>query len=83
MSKFYRCCREETEYRGSIIFNGGVNLEIVTYVKKVREMWYPDNDGTPAIEFRFVGGNKMKWIYNKSQEDDRDADYERIMSNLH
>lgn len=78
MAKFIRCSCEETEYRGNKIHNNPINIEFVTQVKKIQQRYYPDNEGTPAIEF---SGIDTKWVYSKNQLKQRDIDYENIVLN--
>lgn len=59
--------------------NSPINIELVTQVIKVKEAYYPDNDGTPAIQF---DGIDKKWVYATNEEKQRDIDYENIVGNV-
>ncbi len=78
MSKFIKCSCENTEYKGYKMHNSPINIELVTQVEKTQHAYYPDNEGTPAIQFH---GIDKKWVYAKNQTKQRDEDYERIISN--
>jgi hypothetical protein len=78
MAKFIKCSCENTKYRGYDMHNSPINIELVTQVRKIKEAYYPDNDGTPAIQFE---GVDKKWVYATNQEKQRDIDYDNIVSN--
>jgi hypothetical protein len=78
MAKFIKCSCEGAEYKGYAMPNSPVNIELVTQVEKIQECFYPDNAGLPAIQFH---GIDKKWVYEKRQKQQRDDDYERIVSN--
>lgn len=58
--------------------NNPINIELVTQVEKIQERYYPDNEGTPAIRFH---GIDKTWVYGQDQAEQRDADYDSIVSN--
>lgn len=78
MATFIKSSCENTVYKNTDITNDPINIDLVERVSKIKEKWYPDNEGTPAILFR---GLSYKWVYGKHQEKERDADYERIVNN--
>jgi len=78
MANFIKCSCENTEYRNYNQVNAPINIDLVVQVEKCRESYYPDNEGTPAINFKGVG---KKWVYAKDQTKERDSDYEFIISN--
>lgn len=78
MAKFIKCSCENAEYKGYKMHNSPVNIELVTQVERIQEKYYPDNDGTPAIQFH---GIDKKWVYAKNQTKQRDADYDKIVNN--
>lgn len=77
MAKFIRCSCEEAEYKGYKMHNNPINIELVTQVEKILVRYYPDNEGTPAIQFH---GINKQWVYAKNQIEQRDYDYESIVS---
>jgi hypothetical protein len=77
MATFVKCSCEQSEYKGYKHHNSPINIELVTQVEKMREAYYPDNEGTPAIKFH---GIEKTWTYSKSQTKKRDEDYERIIN---
>ena len=79
MAKFIKCSCEDAGYMYHKMHNSPVNVELVTQVQKIQEAYYPDKEGTPAIQFH---GIDKKWVYAKNQLKQRDADYERIVSNV-
>lgn len=80
MSKpfFVKSSCEKTSYRGHKVENNPINLSLVTSIVKTRENWYPDNKGTPSIKFQ---GIDITWIYGIHQTEQRDLDYENLITN--
>jgi hypothetical protein len=78
MAKFISCSCENAEYKFNKMHNSPVNIDLVTQVQKIQEYYYPDNEGAPAIHFH---GVDKKWVYGRCQVKERDADYDRIVSN--
>ena len=81
MTKFINCSCENANYKGYRQHNSPVNIELVRQVVKIRERYYPDNEGTPAIKFIFGEKDNIIWAYDKHQEKERNADYEKIVNN--
>lgn len=84
MAKFVRCSVPEITYQGGAkITNNAVNIDLCTvmrlstyYRAEINEhAWYPDTTGKPSIKF---DGCDAEWVYNN--EADRDADYQRIVT---
>lgn len=76
MAKFIKCSISETEYKGNVIVNDPVNIDMVSKVSKTVLRFYPDNLGAPSITF---GNVDEQWVYDN--EEDRDCDFYRIIRN--
>mgnify|MGYP000327237363 CR=1 FL=1 len=76
---FVKCSCESTEYKGREIKNHPVNINLIVQVKKGKESWYPDNEGTPSIKFKSTVRD-IVWVYASYQKRNRDEDYERIIN---
>lgn len=66
---------EITYLWGEKIKNRPVNIGLCTSITKSRENWYPDNVGKPSMIFK---GCNAQWVFDNEQ--DRDKEYERILS---